>query len=180
MNSNQTISDSQLLTQAAEGCTQSFEQFVQLYERRMLFYLRQRTRNTADAEDLLQELFLRIYRNLAKYRPDAKASTWVYTIAYRLACSHYRRNRTISLPEGYDPAMPEADPIRDDGGIWDIARDVLNEQQFTALWLFYAEEFPIRQIAELMDLSESNIKVTLHRARKTLQTSPKLLEEISA
>ncbi len=158
----------------------SFEQFVELYERRMLFYLRQRTHNSADAEDLLQELFLRIYRNLGRYRPDAKASTWVYTIAYRLACSHFRRNRPISLPEGYDPPQAEQSSREDDGSVWSIARETLNEQQFTALWLFYAEEFSIRQIAELMDLSESNIKVTLHRARKTLQTSPKLIEENSA
>ena len=158
----------------------SFEEFVQLYERRMLFYLRQRTQNTADAEDLLQELFLRIFRNLSRYRPEAKASTWVYTIAYRLACSHYRRKRPVTLPEGYDPPEAEQESIRDDGGIWVVARETLNDQQFTALWLFYAEEFSIRQIAELMDLTESNVKVTLHRARKTLQTSPKLLEEIAS
>ena len=85
-------SDEELACRAQGGCQASFEQLLRRYQIPVLHFLRQRGLG-ADTEDLLQEVFLRAYENLHRYRPRWPFSAWLFTIARRMSINHHRRVR---------------------------------------------------------------------------------------
>lgn len=159
---------------ASGGCAESFEALVLRVGPRLLRYLRGRVRDECTAEDLVQETFLRAYRHLGRYDPERSFSTWVFTIATRLAVSHARTRRGLPLAEIDPPDARGADPLEtmavreQHDNIWRLAWRKLPPGQLTALWLRYAEQMPIRRIAVVMGNSPGGVKVLLHRARRRL------------
>ena len=154
----------------------AFEAVVGLFGPRLLRYIRQRVGNMHTAEDLVQETFLKAFRGLAGYDSSRPLATWLFTIATRVAISHGRRRFEIAVPApdelstvtaagGPDELMSREEEHRN---IWAHARAVLPESQFAALWLKYAEEMTVSQMAGIMGASVSNVKVLLHRGRKRL------------
>jgi RNA polymerase sigma-70 factor (ECF subfamily) len=160
---------------AQGGEVSAFEAVVGLFGPRLLRYIRQRVGNVHTAEDLVQETFLKAFRGLAGYDSSRPLATWLFTIATRVAISHRRRRFEITLAapdelsgvtvSGPDEAVSQAEEY---SNIWTRARRVLPEIQFVALWLKYAEEMPVSQIAEITGMSVSNVKVLLHRGRKKM------------
>lgn len=168
-------STEQLAAQAAAGCSASFEALVDRLGPRLLRYLRRRVGDMHAAEDLLQDTFLKAYRNLHRYDPTRSFATWLFTIATRLATSFWRSRRAGASIEGLDPADPaDSDPLEavarqeQHARLWARASRVLSDSQFTALWLRYAEEMAVREIAEVMGRSVTSVKVLLHRACRRL------------
>ncbi len=161
--------DSELVAQAKKGSATSFEEIVRRYQVRLLHFLR-KWNNVADAEDLLQETFLRAWRKLDQYEDRWAFSTWLFTIARRLSYQADRRQR----PEPVDPASGILDreiampPTPGDDSLWQLARRELTEPQWTAVWLYYVEDMPIKEIACVVEKSDSSVKVLLFRARKKL------------
>ena len=86
-----TVSDEELARRARGGCHQSFGELMKRFQVRLLRFLQRRLRSTADAEDLLQETFVRAYQRLERYDETRPFGTWLFTIAHRLAVSHHRR-----------------------------------------------------------------------------------------
>ncbi|MBT7734166.1 MAG: sigma-70 family RNA polymerase sigma factor, partial [Verrucomicrobia bacterium] len=76
---------------AKKGCMESFEQLVARLEGRLYAFLYQKTSNHHLAQDLLQSTFVTAYRKLHRYNPQYAFTTWIYTIASRLAINHFRR-----------------------------------------------------------------------------------------
>src|SRR6185295_16913226 len=97
------VSAEALALEAQAGSVQAFEALVARFEAPLLRFLFLRTRDAAAAEDLTQEAFLRAWKNLARYDPRWRFSTWLYTVAERL-CISARRSR------GKDPAMSVLEP----------------------------------------------------------------------
>ena len=165
-----------LARSAQEGDVSAFESLVGLYGPRLLRYVRQRVGNVHTAEDLVQDTFLKAFGALASYDSSRSLTTWLFTIATRVAISHGRRKKEIPVAEPddlrivADAGRPDESILRaeEHKNIWDQARRVLGETQFAAVWLKYAEDMPVRQIADVMGMSESNIKVLLHRGRNKL------------
>ena len=94
------LSDEELAAKVIGGCRSSFEELVSRYSSRLFYFLRHRTDTDQDIEDLVQETFLKAFRNISRFNPDWKFSTWLYTIASRQAISRYRSNKSkVSLPE---------------------------------------------------------------------------------
>jgi RNA polymerase sigma-70 factor (ECF subfamily) len=160
---------------AQAGEVSAFEAVVSLYGPRLLRYVRQRVGNLHTAEDLVQDTFLKAFAALDAYDSSRSLTTWLFTIATRIAISHGRRRFEISMaaPDELGRAETNAPDERmrreeEHHGVWDHARSVLPESQFATIWLKYAEDMPVNQIAEIMDVSVSNVKVLLHRARKRL------------
>ena len=168
----QDLSDEDLACRTQAGSVEAFEELVTRYEKRIFNFLRHKTPDRQDAEDLTQTAFVLAYRKIRLYNPKYKFATWLFTIARHAAISHFRASRRPDPPPG-----PEAD-TRDPATIlaeqdnrqslWDQARACLPELQFTALWLMYAEDLSVRDIAEVMKQSVSYVKVMLHRARTRL------------
>lgn len=161
----------ELARRSQQGCRDSFAELVERFGVRLLRFLRRQTNSLQDAEDLVQDTFVRAYANIATYRTTYKFSTWLFTIARHLACSRLRRQRrTVHLLEAKAAsAEPREQLVRKQMSkrLWDAAA-TLTESQYQVLWLKYAEDMPIREIAEVLGKSRVNVKVTLCRARVRL------------
>jgi len=171
-------SDEELACRAQQGCAASFEELVRRFQVPLLLFLRKRTSPAgsghADAEDLLQDTFVRAYENLDKYRSSWRFGTWVYTIARRLSINHYRRRRLEpcenveairSAAPSPEEVVAEAESRRQ---LWDLAAETLTEEQMTALWLYYVEQMPVKEIAMVQGRSRASVKTMLFRARGKL------------
>jgi len=165
---------------AQGGDAAAFETLVGWFGPRLLRYLRQRTRNLHTAEDLLQETFLKAFRGLSGYDSSRSLTTWLFTIATRVAISHLRRRTEIVMSSPGDlssattAGADEIVELREEGrNLWALAQRTLPEAQYTALWLRYPEEMSISDVARVMGTSASNAKVMLHRARRRLAESTK-------
>lgn len=127
-----------------------------------------RTHDVHDTEDLVQETFARAYQNLGDYRDSWRFSTWLYTIARRLAISHHRKAQARgAAPPAMVSAPSPSDVLSDReqrDTLWAMARG-LPEHQYQALWLKYAEGLSVKEIAKAMGKSQINVKVLLYRAR---------------
>ncbi|MEN6450760.1 MAG: sigma-70 family RNA polymerase sigma factor [Thermoguttaceae bacterium] len=169
-----SATDKQLACQAQRGCQASFEQLLRRYQTPLLGFLR-RQGPAADAEDLLQETFLRAYEKLDAYLPRWAFSTWLFTIARRTSINHHRRARLDAEAAGVENAVASGmEPIdelviaEDRRRLWDVAGEVLSEEQVTALWLHYVEEMPVGEIGLVLGRSRGSVKTMLFRARQRL------------
>ena len=165
--------DEELAREARAGSRRSFEELAVRYRRRLFVYLRPRLGSDEDAEDMVQETFLKLYRNIGSYDPAFRFSTWLYVAATRLAISSFRKKglspRLIPLEEAGDPADPTAGVDKKTGrdGLWAAAR-TLGRSQFQALWLRYGEDMDIAEIARVLGKSRIAVRMLLHRARTNL------------
>ena len=151
---------------------ESFEQLIARLEGRLFAFLYQKTSDHHIAQDLLQSTFVTAYRKLHRYNPQYAFTTWIYTIASRLAINHFRRKQPVEV-EHADRAIysnPRSKLIANEKamGIWSQVRELLPESQFTALWHFYGEERNLAETAGVMNKSVGSVKVLLHRARRRL------------
>jgi RNA polymerase sigma-70 factor (ECF subfamily) len=166
--------DEELAQRARLGCVESFEQLMRRFQAPVLHFLLHRGLG-ADAEDVLQETFVRAYSNLARYRPKWRFATWLFTIARRLSINHRRRVTPANGGDSLEQALgrePEPGATLADEeerlGLWARAAGVLSEPELTALWLLYVEDMPVREIAAVVDRSTAAVKTMLFRARVKL------------
>lgn len=168
-------SDEELACRAQRGCVASLDRLLRRFQTPMLQYLRHRGAGS-DAEDLLQETFLRAYENLHRYSSHWSFSTWLFTIARRISINHHRVVRpklddiAVELapsvaPEPWHTAVCRENRDR----LWDIAANTLSEEQTSALWLYYVEGMPVHEIAKVLGRTRGSVKVLLFRARKRLE-----------
>ncbi len=170
----------------------AFAELVELYNRRLITVLHHLLGNPEEAEDLAQEVFLRVYRVRKKYRPRAKFSTWLFTIANNLALNTLRTrqrrpvvplNLRDSGPLGPRPAEQlvkdrASQPMQrmqeqELAGIVRQALGELNERQRMAVVLNKFEDLNYAEIAEVMNLTTKAVKSLLSRARDNLRNALK-------
>src|SRR5882762_7615191 len=180
-------SDAAVMLRVKQGDDAAFNYLVQKYRRAMLSFMFRMAHNAAAAEDLSQEVFLRVYRSRENYEPTAKFTTWLYRIATNLAVNHARDTKH-DRPEN----MASLDqPDEESGQTMDVADDKLTveqniirqermkairakvqalpERQRTAVIMHKYQQMDYRQIAEVLKLSESATKSLLFRAYETLR-----------
>ena len=153
------------------GDMDAFEELVRRRRSGLVRFLASFTQSAADAEDLVQETFLRVYRNLPRYDPRKPFLTWLYVIARRLAINLFRkreRQRETTLPQEGKELLGE-NPFADElGSLWNGASKLLSPDAFTAIRLHYAEDMPVKEIAQVLQKSVTATKVMLFRARRNL------------
>ena len=156
---------------AQEGCIESFESLVGQFENPLYRFLLTKTGNHHQAEDLVQDTFLITYRKLYRFNPAYPFSSWIFTIANRLAISYFRKHKTVQeeceIPIDKTPRW-EVMAAETSETLWVKARCLLSANHYTALWLFYTEGMTIEQVAQTMNRKPNSVKVWLHRARKRL------------
>lgn len=168
-----------------EGDEASFDLLLQKYRLPLVNFLFRMVRDAATAEDLAQEVFLRVYRARKQYSPSAKFTTWLFRIATNLALNSVRDNRhrradvSIDAPVEEDEAPRElpAREMRIDEHM--VERDraqfirraiaTLPEKQRIAVLLHKYEEMDYGEIAKVLECSESALKSLLFRAYETLR-----------
>jgi RNA polymerase sigma-70 factor, ECF subfamily len=157
------------------GCNACFEELVRRYQSPLLHYLNRRTGSREEAEDLLQDVFLIVHRSLREYQPSWRFSTWIFTIANRLAVSHWRRkqvmrsaNEQLRQRPSIEPSQSlQADEMR--SRLWDIANEVLEADALAGLWLSYVESMSAEEIGHVLERSANAVRILLFRARAKLQ-----------
>ena len=159
--------DEALAAAARGGSAAAFEELVRRYQLVLLRFLQRRV--PREAEDVLQEAFLRAYRALPSYRDGRPFKPWLFTIAYRLAVDTTRRPR-LAVNVDADPVAAAVDPGRAEAAehLWAAVRRAVGDEPFTAVWLHYADGLPPREVAAVMGRSGAWVRTTLHRARKQL------------
>jgi RNA polymerase sigma-70 factor, ECF subfamily len=179
--------DAQVMLRVKTGDQSAFDYLVQKYRRPMVSFMYRMARNTAAAEDLAQEVFLRVYRSRESYEASAKFTTWLYRIATNLAVNHARDTRherpevTVSLDEpdedtGTTIEVPDANLNAEQAMVrrermLAIRRKVeaLPEQQKLAVIMHKYQQMDYKEIAEVLKKSESATKSLLFRAYETLR-----------
>jgi len=180
-------SDAAVMLRVAAGDEAGFNYLVGKYHRAMISFLFRMVHNQAVAEELAQEVFLRVYRSRESYRAEAKFTTWLYRIATNLAVNHARDTRhersalTIYLdapdeesgttPDVADDAPSVEQSILRDERMAAIRAHVmaLPERQRMAVLMHKYQGMDYRQIGDVLKLSESATKSLLFRAYQTLR-----------
>jgi RNA polymerase sigma-70 factor, ECF subfamily len=189
--SGEGLSDAQIMLRVKAGDDSAFDYLVQKYRRPMLNFMYRMAHNAAAAEDMAQEVFLRVYRSRQNYEASAKFTTWLYRIASNLAVNrardtrHERPENTVSLDEpdhntGLTMDLPD-DSLTAEEAIVRRERlaairqrvQALPERQRMAVIMHKYQQMDYRQIAEILKLSESAIKSLLFRAYETLRVQLK-------
>jgi len=174
--------DVRLMLAFRGGDDAAFEALFERWAARLLRFLERMVKDTAVAEELVQETFLRVHRARSRYEPDAKFSTWLYTIASNVARNELRRpfrraphDSTDAEREGAPLELAaEESPVdeivnaRREGSEVEAALQKLPERQRAALWLAAVEGLPYAEVAQALDTSESSVKALVHRARVAL------------
>lgn len=164
---------------AALGDHDAYTSLVHRYQPRLYpLLVRRLGRHAADAEDAVQETFVRAFRALDRYDPRYRFSTWLFTIGLRVAIdmlrAHQRRPTTESnehlLQSAADSAADRySRPCDDAEDLWSSIQRWLSEPQATALWLRYAEGMHVAEIARVLGKTQVGVRVLLHRARSQLR-----------
>jgi len=164
------LDSEELAWRAKQGCQASFTELVHRYAPRLQMFLRRKTRQSHEVEDLVQDTFVKAYQNLGRYDDSWKFSTWLFTIARRLAVSRHRRREphpaALDLPLEVcdDKAIDKQDQQE---SLWAMVAELPDGQQ-QALWLKYTEDMSVKEIAKAMGKSQVCVKVLLYRARVSL------------
>jgi len=172
----QQRSDEDLARQAQAGSLAAFEELVLRYERRIYGFVRQFCPNRADAAEVTQEVFVKAYRNITRYDPRHAFPGWLFTVARHKCIDHHRASPPTAdepVPDRADGSNP-ADALssqEERDNLWALARRVLPPLQFQALWLAYAEELKVKEIAGVLSRTSTHVKVMLFRARRTLRSA---------
>ncbi len=180
-------SDAATMLRVAEGDEAAFNYLAQKYHRPMIHFLFRMVHNQAVAEELAQEVFLRVYRSRESYRAEAKFTTWLYRIATNLAVNYARdtrheraaQNVYLDAPDeetGTTPDVADDEPtveqkLMRDERMAAIRQHVmaLPERQRMAVLMHKYQGMDYRQIGEVLKLSESATKSLLFRAYQTLR-----------
>jgi RNA polymerase sigma-70 factor (ECF subfamily) len=184
---SESISDAQVMLRVKTGDESAFTYLVQKYRRQIVGFMYRMCHNPATAEELAQEVFLRVYRSRESYEASAKFNTWLYRIATNLAVNHARDTRH----ERAENTVRLDEPDQDTGTTPDLADDSLTaeqqmlrrerlavirqkvqglpERQRMAVIMHKYQQMDYREIADVMKLSESATKSLLFRAYETLR-----------
>jgi RNA polymerase sigma-70 factor (ECF subfamily) len=181
------MEDSAIMLELRDGNMSGFDFLIQKYRRPIVNFMYRMVHNQAVAEELAQEVFLRVYRSRQTYRAEARFSTWLYRIATNLGVNHARDTRheraasTIYLDEvdpetGTTPDVADTTPGAEDSL---LRRERMNairqhvmalpERQRMAVLMHKYEGMDYRQIGDVLKLSESATKSLLFRAYQTLR-----------
>lgn len=183
--SDENSLDLALMVRVGAGDHAAFRTLVERHQDAVVGTVAKMLGNPADAEDIAQQVFLRVWRHAKQYRPEAKFTTYLFTIARNLVFNETRRRsrrREVSTDEreesshlqvAADPAgQPDAELLRDElQRAVDAAIAALPEVQRMAVVLRRFEQMPYEEIAVVLDLSLPAVKSLLFRARATLRDS---------
>ena len=185
------LTDAEVMLRVKAGDDSAFDFLVQKYRRPIINFMYRMAHNSAAAEDLAQEVFLRVYRSRASYEASAKFTTWLYRIATNLGMNysrdtrHERPENIMNLDEpdeetGQSPDLADKTPsveeeIMQRERLKAIRQKVeaLPERQKMAVLMHKYQQMDYRQIADVLKLSESATKSLLFRAYETLRTQLK-------
>jgi RNA polymerase sigma-70 factor (ECF subfamily) len=176
--------DAELMLRVKDGDGASFGVLLEKHRSSVVHFLYRMVQNSAVAEELAQEVFLRVYRSRGTYEPTAKFTTWLFRIATHLALNALRDNKHERLQERLDDDSSDM-PVRQvsdsrpsieqrmvyQAKLDEVRRAIgaLPEKQRAAVLMHKYEEMEYSQIAKVLNCSESAVKSLLFRAYEALR-----------
>ncbi|MDR0798573.1 MAG: sigma-70 family RNA polymerase sigma factor [Dysgonamonadaceae bacterium] len=170
------VSDHFYIQRVKAGDVQAFSGIVQKYQSMVLTVVMKIVENREDAEDITQEVFIKVFKSLEQFKEESEFSTWLYRIAYNTTLSELRKRKIcFTTIEDHLPLAEEA--INEDVEACeteeklrylDQALHTLPPDEIFLITLYYREKQSVDDISKISALSVSNVKVKLHRIRKKL------------
>ena len=173
-----------------KGDTNAFSHLINRYKDMVFTLVIKVVKNREDAEEVAQDSFIKAYQKLDSFKGQSKFSTWLYTIAYRNALTKVRKKKLETTDiDSYvldnhkeDQDFPQIEAIKNNEQEKYVKKaiDNLGETDALLITLFYLNDNSIEEIQEITEMTQSNVKVRLFRARKRLYKELSLLlkEEI--
>ena len=173
--------EAQLIAATQKGDHDAFAFLMRLYKDRVFNTALRFVGNWAIAEELTQDVFVSVYRNIGGFKGESKFSTWLYRVTWNLCTDWLRRNRR---PDRRTEAVDEADALPDkrvdlEGEVLEEeqrvavrdALDRLDEKYRSVIVLHYYQKLSYDQIAAVLDMPAKTVETRLYRARKALRES---------
>lgn len=175
--------EAELLNAAQEGDQRSFSRLVRMHQRRVYACAVQMLGDGGDADDAVQETFMRAWRAIARFDGRSQLSTWLYRICVNVCLNHIRKRKRHDAADIGDPKIPEpkADPtqgnsdprraleVRQLQGQIEKALDGLSESLRTTVIMVLVQGMPQKEAAEVLGCSEGTIAWRIHEARRRLR-----------
>lgn len=179
------MNEKQQIHKVLKGDTSAFGYFVDTYQDMAVTIAFRVCGNKQDAEDIVQNAFVKAFHNLHTFRADSKFSTWFYRIVYNTAITETRGNvhstefvdyKQIDMNDSYSDmdtmARIEENERKE---LIDRAMERMPKDEAVILTLYYLEDNSVKDIVQITGLTDANIKVKLHRARKRFADTINLL-----
>ncbi|WAC03921.1 sigma-70 family RNA polymerase sigma factor [Lacinutrix neustonica] len=175
-----TINDQHYITKVLEGDSHAFAVLVDRYKDLVFTLALTMTKNREEAEEVAQDVFIKIYKHLATFKGDSKFSTWIYKVTYNTCLDRIKKLKRLQNTIAID-AFTEHEIKTIDNALFameikernDTIQNCLNalpaEDRFMLTW-FYYEDQSLDEIAKVMDIKPNHVKVKLFRSRKKLAT----------
>lgn len=173
-----TNQDQLIIQKVLQGNTNAFAELVDTYKNLVYTVALKMVKNREEAEEVSQDTFIKAFKNLSKFKGDSKFSTWLYRITYHNCLDRFKKNekhyKTDSIESLVSFNVSSTDDVlktiekEDRAAMMQRCLDDLPEEERTIIWFFYYKELSLKEIAEITQFTEANIKVKLHRGRKHL------------
>lgn len=177
------MEDAELIYQILRGNMNAFTFLVNRYQKLVLHITSRLIQQQEENEDICQEVFIKVYQSLGKYRNECKLSTWIATIAYNTSINHLRKNKKLMEVDVDDHAalrhIPDQRP--NDFEREDLHRFIhqqialLPVQYRTVLTLYHLEEFSYEEVGQITGMPEGTVKSYLFRAKALLREKLKFM-----
>ncbi|NPD86450.1 sigma-70 family RNA polymerase sigma factor [Lentimicrobium sp. L6] len=166
-----------------KGDASAFASLVEKHKDMVFTIIVKIVKKSEDAEEIAQDVFLKVFEKLEGFRGDSRFSTWLYRIAYNAAISKTRKRRLeVEALDDFTISNYSVDEVKEELESIDAeeqqallkeAMDSLSDDDYLIVKLFYLEESSVKDISTVTGLSQANVKVKLHRIRKKLYCSMK-------
>ena len=170
--------DQQNIDRALLGDTRAFEVLVERYKYMVFTLALKMLGNKEDAEEVSQDVFLKVFTALNTFKGESKFSTWLYKIAYYRSLDYIKKNKRKIQTSSYDISeeynIPETESSSDRleakerSQLIRAAIEELSAEDSVIITLYYFEELSLKEIAQVMGLTANNVKVRLFRSRSRL------------
>lgn len=177
------MNDAELISQVLQGNRNAFAFLVNRYQKLVVHITGRLIQRQEELEDVCQEVFMKVYQNLGKYRNECKLSTWIATIAYNTSINYLRKFKKGDEVNPDDSAalrnLTDLKPA--DYEKTDLHRylreqiELLPVQYRTVLTLFHLEEFSYQEIEQITGMPEGTVKSYLFRAKAILKEKLKFI-----
>ena len=167
--------DSSLIRQIKQGRYELFDQVIEEYQNPLFAFLYRMVRDADDARDLCQDTFFKAYKYIRSFKEEAKFSTWLFRIGYRLALNMIkRRKKHAESLVNIDLENDEEDSVKrlerkEVGLIVGRIMDEIHTNYRVALHLFYKEEKTYNEIATIMKIPENTVKSHIFRGKEAIR-----------
>lgn len=169
-----------LIQRVLRGEQQAFQQLVERYQDLVFTLVLRVLQSREEAEEVTQDVFLKVYNRLGQFEQRSRLSTWIYTIAYREALDQIRKKkRMLATLSPEDSTLPLVDnttasPMQslqeqDMQALVSQALGRLRPEDALVLHLFYLQDHSVQEVAGVTGMTTSNIKTKLHRLREQLR-----------